>query len=155
MTPTAPSLTELAGRLGIATDYEDWTGRRVPVTDSTVVAVLAAFGVAAGTESQCAAALAALDREYWARALPATVVGRAGAQTRFWVHVTHGHPAEVWVQLEDGTLRRGVRQVDNFTEPFDLDGRLVGEASFELPADLPLGYHRLHLRSGDQRPTPR
>ncbi|ORW00042.1 4-alpha-glucanotransferase [Mycobacterium kyorinense] len=151
MTSTAPSLTELADRLGIATDYEDWTGRRVPVPDSTVVAVLAAFGVAAGTESERAAARAALDRAYWARPLPATVVGRAGAQTRFWAHVTHGHPAEVWVQLEDGTRRRGVRQVDNFTGPFDLDGRLVGEASFELPTDLPLGYHRLHLRSGDQK----
>lgn len=151
MTSTAPSLTELADRLGIATDYEDWTGRRVPVPDSTVVAVLAAFGVAAGTESERAAARAALDRAYWARPLPATVVGRAGAQTRFWAHVTHGHPAEVWVQLEDGTRRRGMRQVDNFTGPFDLDGRLVGEASFELPTDLPLGYHRLHLRSGDQK----
>lgn len=150
VTPTAPSLTELAGRLGIAADYEDWTGRRVAVPESTVVAVLAAFGVAAGTESERAAALAGLDRAYWARPLPATIVGRAGAQTRFWAHVTHGHPAEVWVQLEDGTRRRGVRQVDNFTEPFDLDGRLVGEASFVLPTDLPLGYHRLHLRSGDQ-----
>ncbi|ORV17935.1 4-alpha-glucanotransferase [Mycobacterium celatum] len=150
MTPTAPSLTELAGRLGIAADYEDWTGRRVAVPESTVVAVLAAFGVAAGTEAERAAALSALDRAYWARPLPATIVGRAGAQTRFWAHVTHGHPAEVWVQLEDGTLRRSVRQVDNFTEPFDLDGRLVGEASFVLPTDLPLGYHRLHLRSGDE-----
>ncbi|GBE67251.1 4-alpha-glucanotransferase [Mycobacterium sp. MFM001] len=150
MTPTAPTLTELAGRLGIATDYEDWTGRRVPVPESTVVAVLAAFGVAANTDAERAAALSALDRLYWSRPLPATVVGRAGAQTRFWAHVTHGHPAEVWVQLEDGTLRHGVRQVDNFAAPFDLDGRLVGEASFVLPTDLPLGYHRLHLRSGDQ-----
>ncbi len=53
------------------------------------------------------------------------------------------------MQLEDGTVRGGVEQVDNFTPPFDLDGRWVGEASFLLPADLPLGYHRVHLRSGD------
>ncbi|HET9889059.1 MAG TPA: 4-alpha-glucanotransferase, partial [Mycobacterium sp.] len=52
-------------------------------------------------------------------------------------------------QLEDGTVRGGVEQVDNFTPPFDLDGRWVGEASFLLPPDLPLGYHRVHLRSGD------
>ena len=81
--------------------------------------------------------------------MPATIVGRTGEQIRFWVHVTHGDPAEVWLQLEDGTVRGGVQQVDNFTPPFDLDGRWIGEASFVLPADLPLGYHRVHLRSGD------
>ncbi|MBO0866658.1 MAG: 4-alpha-glucanotransferase, partial [Mycobacterium sp.] len=44
-----------------------------------------------------------------------------------------------------------VRQIDNFAAPFELDGRRVGEVSFMLPADLPLGYHRVHLRSGDQQ----
>ena len=53
------------------------------------------------------------------------------------------------MQLEDGTLHERVEQVDNFTPPFSLDGRLVGEASFVVPTGLPLGYHRLHLRSGD------
>ena len=65
------------------------------------------------------------------------------------MHVTHGQPAEVWLRLEDGTIRDGIRQVDNFTAPFDLDGRRIGEASFVLPDDLPLGYHRVHVRSGD------
>lgn len=51
------------------------------------------------------------------------------------------------MRLEDGTVHGGVQQVDNFTPPFNLDGRWVGEASFVLPTDLPLGYHRLHLRS--------
>jgi 4-alpha-glucanotransferase len=150
MAQLAPSLVELAGRFGIATDYEDWAGRRVGVPETTLVAVLAALGVAAGTELQRSAALTAHHRAYWSRSLPPTILGRAGTQTSFWVHVTHGHPAEVWVQLEDGTVRTGIRQVDNFTAPFDLDGRSIGEASFVLPGDLPLGYHRVHLRSGHE-----
>jgi 4-alpha-glucanotransferase len=150
MAQLAPSLVELAGRFGIATDYEDWAGRRVGVPETTLVAVLAALGVAAATEAERRNALTAHDRAYWSRPLPATILGRAGTQTRFWVHVTHGHPAEVWLQLEDGTVRTGIRQVDNFAAPFDLDGRPVGEASFVLPDDLPLGYHRVHLRSGDE-----
>ena len=149
MTELAPSLVELARRYGIATEYEDWTGRRVPVGEATLMAVLAALGVAAGTERERNVALTAKLRSYWARRLPATIVGRTGAPTRFWAHVTHGAPAEVWLQLEDGTVRGGVQQVDNFTPPFELDGRWAGEASFVLPADLPLGYHRVHLRSGD------
>lgn len=148
MSELAPSLVELARRHGIATEYDDWTGRRVPVSATTLVAVLAALGVAAGTEQERNVALTATLRSYWARRLPATIVGRTGEQTRFWVHVTHGDPAEVWLRLEDGTVRGGIRQVDNFTPPFDLDGRWVGEASFVLPADLPIGYHRVHLRSG-------
>jgi 4-alpha-glucanotransferase len=149
MTELAPSLVELAGRFGIATDYDDWTGRRVSVPESTLVAVLAALGVAAATEPERSTALTGHDRAYWSRPLPATIVGRAGTPTSFWVHVTHGHPAEMWLQLEDGTVRTGIRQVDNFTAPFDLDGRAVGEASFVLPDHLPPGYHRVHLHSGD------
>jgi len=150
MTQLAPSLAELAGRFGIATDYEDWSGRRVNVPESTLVAVLAALGVAAVTEPERSGALTAHERAYWSRALPPTILARPGAQTPFWVHVTHGQPAEVWLQLEDGTVRAGIPQVDNFTAPFDLDGRWVGEATFVLPDDLPLGYHRVHLRSGAQ-----
>ncbi|MGA8252311.1 MAG: 4-alpha-glucanotransferase, partial [Mycobacterium sp.] len=149
MTELAPSLVELARRFGIATGYADWTGRQVLVPEMTLVAVLASFGVAAGTEQDRNAALTAHSRAYWARHMPATIVARTGAPTRFWVHVTHGAPAEVWLQLEDGTVRDGVRQVDNFAPPFELDGCSVGEASFVLPGDLPVGYHRVHLSSGD------
>ena len=151
MTELAPSLVELARRFGIATSYQDWTDRQVAVSAETLVAVLGALGIAAGDEQERNAALLAERRAYWQRSLPPTIVGRAGAQTRFWVHVTHGAPAEVWLQLEDGTERGGLTQLDNFTPPFDLDGRLIGEASFGLPGDVPIGYHRVQLRSGDHR----
>ena len=45
----------------------------------------------------------------------------------------------------------GMRQLDNHTPPYDLGGRLIGEATFELPADLPLGYHRLYIQAGCDR----
>ena len=145
----APSLVELAGRFGIATDYDDWSGRRVGVPESTLIAVLAALGVPAADEAERNAARIAHERGALVARPAADHPEPAGTQTTFWVHVTHGQPAEVWLQLEDGSVRTGIRQVDNFTPPFDLDGRWIGEASFELPDVLPLGYHRLHLRSGD------
>ena len=141
------SLSALAERFGVATSYYDWSGRLVTVSDSTVLAVLAALGVRADTPEQCAAALADGDRRYWSQALPPTIVTRSGAESSFWAHVDHGAPAQVWIRLEDGTVRSDLRQTENFTPPFDIDGRQVGEASFVLPPDLPLGYHRLHLRS--------
>lgn len=142
------SLIELAQRCGVATSYADWTGRPVTVTASTLVAVLDALGVPAGTERDRTAAIAAKDHDHWARPLPPAIVGRSGATTPFWVHVTHGDPARLWLRLEDGSVRTGLRQLENNRAPFDLDGRLVGEATFELPADLPMGYHRLHLQIG-------
>ncbi|HEX7428520.1 MAG TPA: 4-alpha-glucanotransferase, partial [Mycobacterium sp.] len=53
----------------------------------------------------------------------------------------------LWIRLEDGSVRAGLQQLENHTPPYDFGDRLVGEATFELPADLPLGYHRLHVHS--------
>ena len=150
MTPmTAPSLRTLAERVGVAAAYHDWVGNFVTVDDATIIAVLAALGIKADTEEDCAAAHLEQDRRHWSQPLPPTVVATAGSECSFWVHVPHGAPAHVWVRLADGTERGDIRQGENFTPPFDLDGDLVGEATFVLPADLPLGYHRLHLRSGE------
>ena len=44
-----------------------------------------------------------------------------------------------------------VRQLENWTPPRRSAGALIGEATFELPADLPLGYHRLHARTRRQQ----
>lgn len=148
MVDTPPSLGELARRYGVATEYEDWTGRSVGVPENTLTAVLAALGVPATTEDERATALAAHDRAHWSRALPATIVARADTESSFWVHVTHGDQVGLWIRLEDGGVRAGLRQLENLTPPYDLDGRPVGEATFELPADLPLGYHRLYVQAG-------
>ena len=101
MTELPPSLVELAARYGVATHYEDWTGTQVAAPESTLIAVLAALGVAAADDEQRAAALAEHDRRYWQRSLPSTILARTGATSWFWVHVTHGDPVEVWIALED------------------------------------------------------
>jgi len=148
MTDRTASLVELARRHGVATEYADWTGAPQTVSAQTLVTVLAALGVAAADEPQRAAALADHDLAYWRRTLAPTVVVRAGQSADFWVHVRHGDPVGVWIRLEDGTVRAGLRQLENNRPPFACGGTLVGEASFELPADLPLGYHRIHVQAG-------
>jgi 4-alpha-glucanotransferase len=148
MAETPQSLGELARRYGVATEYQDWTGRHVDVPEITLVAVLAALGVAAVTEDERRAALASHDRDYWTATLPPTILARPDSESSFWVHVTHGEPVGLWIRLEDGSVRAGLRQLQNDTPPYDLGDRLVGEATFELPPDLPLGYHRLYLQAG-------
>ena len=145
---TAPSLVHLAHRYGVATHYVDWMGGNRSVPESTLVAVLDALGVTADTEEDRATAHLAHSHAHWERTLSPTIVTRADRASSFWVHVTHGDPVGVWIRLEDGTVRAGLRQLQNDSPPYDLDGRLIGEATFELPAGLPLGYHRLHVQAG-------
>ena len=54
--------------------------------------------------------------------------------------------SSVWIELETGETRDELRQLENWTPPREIDGGWVGEASFEIPADLPLGYHTLQAR---------
>jgi 4-alpha-glucanotransferase len=148
MTEPAWSLVELAHRYGVATEYLDWSDTTRVVPESTLIAVLGALGVSAEAEEDRAAALLAHDRAHWARTVAPTVVSRADRPASFWVHVTHGDAIDAWIRLEDGTVRTGLQQLPNDTPPYELDGRHVGEATFEVPADLPLGYHTLHVQAG-------
>lgn len=147
-TPAVPSprLAELARAYGVATEFWDWQGRHVPVPAATIVAVLAALDVAAGTEQEVEAALEDVALASWRRTVPPVVVTREGQSPWVPVHVPHGEPARAWVELEGGG-RRDLEQQDRWVDPKAVDGALVGEATFAVPADLPLGWHVLHAGS--------
>ncbi|WP_165552900.1 4-alpha-glucanotransferase [Kribbella speibonae] len=148
MTAPTPALVELAVAHGVATEYWNWQGEHVVVSSEVVADVLAALGVDASTPEKAALALAEHQQSRWRRTLPATVVMREGWTPWFAVHLPHGSSAEVWVDLEDGGQRRDIPQQDHLVEPEWIDGVQVGEATFQLPGDLPLGYHRLCARIG-------
>jgi 4-alpha-glucanotransferase len=150
---TGAAVRELAEAAGVATEFTDWQGRHAPVPDATVVAVLTALGLDAHSGDAAAESLAELGAKRWRQMLPPTVVVRQGAAPRVWVHVPHGEPVEVWVRLEDGSRRDDLAQLDHWVEPRRVDGELVGEATFILPADLPLGWHHLEARCGPATAT--
>ncbi|MBJ7384263.1 MAG: 4-alpha-glucanotransferase [Mycolicibacterium sp.] len=153
MSDLPASLIDLARRHGVATGFDDWSGEYRPAAESTLVAVLEALGVPAADDELRAASLAEHDRRHWQRCVTPTIVTRTDRSATFWVHVEHGAPVEPWIRLEDGSVRTGLRQLENNAPPFDLDGQLIGEATFELPAHLPIGYHRLHVRAGSREDT--
>ena len=142
--PTGP-LVELAQAYGVMTEYVDWRGHGVQVSAETIEAVLAAMGVDTSDPERARVRRA---QEPWLRMVPPSVVTVAGKSTWVPVHVADGEPVEVWVELEDGSVRRA-DQVDHWVEPREIEGSRIGEATFATPADLPLGYHRLKARSGD------
>ena len=139
--------------MGVATDYYDWSGSRNEVPESTVAAVLAAMDIDASSEEAAQSAIERHHQQRWSQMLPPVVVLREGWTPWFWVHIPHSDSVEVWVELEDGTTRDDVPQQEWWVEPVEVDGDLIGEATFELPADLPMGWHTLHARSGSRHVT--
>lgn len=150
MSAPSPSLAGLATAHGVQTDYWDWQGRHVPVDAETLVAVLTALGVSAHTEDEVTRSLADVEVAPWRRTLPPVVVIREGWTPWIPVHVPHGMSVTLTVHAEDGWVAEA-RQVDHWVDPREVDGQLIGEATFELDGDLPLGYHRLRALLGDGR----
>ena len=144
-----PELRALADAYGVATEFTDQAGVRVQVPESTVIAVLRALEVDASTAEGIARGLADAALVNWRRMIPPVFVTIAGQERRLWVHVPHGRPVSAWLTLEDGS-HRSLQQMDYWVDPIDVDGVLTGEASFLVPADLPLGWHAL-TASTDQR----
>ncbi|MCR6689546.1 4-alpha-glucanotransferase [Cellulomonas sp.] len=153
----APSeaLLRLAAAHGVVPDHWGFHGELRRASAGTLRAVLAALGVDASSPERIDLALAHIDDMPWRRTLPPVVVVRSGRSQDVPVHVTHGDPVHVWLQLdpEVGGGRRDLHQADVYVEPRTVDGRLVGRATFALPDDLPLGWHEIHASgpSGDAR----
>ena len=149
------SLHRLADVHRIATEFWDWQGRHVTVPDRTIARVLTALGVDTSTPEAAERAVRAGDDAAWTRMLPPTLVIRAGWGPTVDVHVRDGEDVAVWIELEGGGHRSNLHQEENWNPPRLITGpteeRLVGEATFRIPDDLPTGYHRLKAWSaGDE-----
>jgi len=152
--PVDADLAALADAYGIATDFYDQSGVRHDVSRETVVAVLAALGVVVSDAESIAQARTERAMRDWRRALPPVFVVRAGDDALCWVHVRHGSAVRSWIELEYGGRLADLQQVDRWVDPVDVDGTLVGEATFALPKDLPTGYHRLRVEIGAANEPP-
>lgn len=146
--PHRPSaaLLRLATAHGVVPDSWGFHGELITASSETLVAVLGALGVDASSPERIEVSLAHVETQPWRQVLPPVVVVRQGRQVHVPVHVTDGDPVAAWLQLdpEAGDGRRELAQADVYVEPRTVDGRLVGRATFTLPADLPLGWHELH-----------
>ncbi len=150
-TPPDASLLRLAAAYGVVPDYHGHDGGHHSSSGRTLVAVLGALGVDASSPGRIAVALQHVDNAPWRRVLPPIVVVRAGREVHVPVHVSHGDVVTAWIELDDeaGGGRRDLAQADVWVEPRAVDGRLVGRATFTLPADLPLGWHEMYAQLPD------
>ena len=141
------TLAQLAAAHGVATSYEDWSGAVTPVSDSAVVAALAALGVQADGADAVASALAEAEQAPWGRLVPPTVVVRGGRGVAEIVVALEGDGtavADVTIQLQ---LEDGTRSAVALAGPVVARSAQAQRRAVPLE-DLPLGWHSLTVTSG-------
>ncbi|MGO2112321.1 MAG: 4-alpha-glucanotransferase, partial [Pseudoclavibacter sp.] len=78
---------------------------------------------------------------------------REGEAAGVAVHMPHGDGVRLVVALEGGGEREA-RRLDDWVDPREVDGVFTGRTTFELPTDLPLGWHELRAHvAGAELPT--
>lgn len=121
--PASDDLRRLAAAHGVATSYRDERRQPVDVDSDVVVKVLGLLDVEAGTEADQRRELAKMDELDRAGAVAPTVAVRMDGRPK-------PLPGAVLAEgLEDGKVR---------------------ELCDEVPADMPLGWYRIHMRDGQQ-----
>lgn len=141
-------LAQLARAHGVATEYRDWKDNHVTVSDQTISAVLTALGVDVSDDAAVTEALRVAADGAWRQVLPTVVVVRKGTESWVPVHLPDGESLSARIELEDGA-EQDVAQVDHWVDPREVDGVLIGEATVALAESLPLGYHHLVVRTGE------
>ena len=140
------ALLALAAACGISTQYLGHDGEMHSCSTLAMRSALAALDLDASSDTACWRSLAELDDHLWQRIVPPITVLRQGRSREIPVHVTDGDAVEANLRLEAGETR-GLEQLDRYVPPRHADGRLIGRATFLVPGDLPLGWHRLEARS--------
>lgn len=141
-------LRHLADRNGVSTGFWDWSGNYQLVSDETLLRVLESLGVPVTSRSdreEVERALQWTEDSPWTKTLPDCTVVRSGNSTEIFVHVPDGCAVRTWVELEDGKSGE-LRQLDWYFPPREVRGHLVGRATFQVDAWLPLGYHTLYAQ---------
>ena len=147
---SASLLRELAAHHHVVTTFKGWDGTPRTVSDETLRRVLSALGVSAGSGEELAAALADGRLAPWRRTLPGAVVVREHGSGSVTVHTPAGQETRVLITLEDGG-RRELEWPPAPAEELDVDGVRIARTLLLLPADLPLGWHRLEVQGGGRR----
>ncbi|HET7277719.1 MAG TPA: 4-alpha-glucanotransferase [Dermatophilaceae bacterium] len=144
--PALDRLQALARAHGVGVDFWGFYGDLHAVSAATLTRTLASLGVDAGTAKAVESAVADRENHAWRQLLPPTVVQRQGAAVQVPVHVNDGDPVRVWI-VDEHDREWPTYQADVWVPPREVDGVMIGRATFWTPSELPLGWHVLRAES--------
>ena len=146
----AALIERLAALRGIGAAYHDYRGELKVFSLDTKIAILRAMGCAVDDASALAATLSQSEIARWRNFLPPVAAARA-ARIAVDINVTAREFGSlvVWsVNLEDGSRRDGATSTADCREIWrgEVEGSWITRRRFELPFDLPPGYHELQAK---------
>jgi 4-alpha-glucanotransferase len=143
-------IENLARLRGIGDAYHDYRGKLKYFSLETKKELLRAMGCAVDDPAALALELHALEAVRWRKFLPPLAAAR-GARIGVDINVTAREfgSALLWsVHFEDGSRREGVTPTADCPEIWrgEAAGSWITRRRFELPFDLPAGYHELEVK---------
>lgn len=146
----AAALDALAEAAGVERTYSDIYGLRHEASPSALIALLGAMDLPAATAEEARRSVERLENDRWSRTVPPVTVLRQGPEPAVPLALPEQRldAALPWhLRLEDGTERHGEAQPGDLVveERGDRNDVPMVRLRLPLPADLPLGYHRLDL----------
>src|SRR5258708_3362728 len=145
-------IERLARLRGIGDAYHDYRGELQHFSLQTKAGILRAMGCATEDDAALAAAVRQLESEHRVNFLPKLHAFR-GPRAAVEINV----PARVFgailqwtVNLEDGERRKGTVSSADCPEVWrgEMDGSWITRRLFEVPLELPPGYHTLEVKVG-------
>jgi 4-alpha-glucanotransferase len=146
----AALIERMAGIRGLGDAYHDYRGELRVFSLETKIALLRAMGCAVDDDTALAADLSELEIARWRNFLPPLAAARA-ARIGIDINVAARDSAAalLWsVILEDGSRRDGATSTAECRETWrgEVQGTWITRRRFELPYDLPPGYHNFEAR---------
>jgi 4-alpha-glucanotransferase len=146
------SIERLARLRGIGDAYNDYRGELKYFTLETKISLLRAMGCAVDEPAALALELSRLETDSQRRFLP-PIAAAHGSRIGIDINVTAQEFGStlVWsVCFEDGSRRDGTTSTADCAEIWrgEMDGTWITRRRFELPIDLPAGYHELEAKIG-------
>ncbi len=148
------SLRKLARLYRVSTVFKDGFGVLRRTEPEAIGAVLRSLGAPLASLDDVPDAIRARQHERWARIVEPVVVSWSSDQPTFVVRVDPGESQlECEIEQEDGTQEAWTVRLDGVASrrSVEVKGRTYIVKRLTLPSDVPLGYHRLHLRTEQRR----
>ncbi len=146
------SIEKLASLRGIGDAYHDYRGELQYFSLQTKIGILRAMGCAVDEGAALAAEIHQLENARARKLLPSLITAR-GPRAGVEINMTARDfgTTLLWkLQLENGERRSGAISSADCREVWcgDSDGTRMTRRRFDLPVDLPPGYHQLELKIG-------
>jgi 4-alpha-glucanotransferase len=143
-------IERLANLRGIADAYHNYRGELKFFSLQTKIGILKAMGCAVENDGKLAACLEQAEAARWRKLLPFVATAHS-ARIGFDINVTAREigAAIVWrVYFENGSRSDGVTSTADCAENWrgEVGGAWITRRRFELPFDLPPGYHEFEAR---------